>query len=59
MELEAHRVGGEGAARQPGPFDRAFALLLKRLNGLGSFRSFPPGMTPLSTSFATYAVSCQ
>jgi hypothetical protein len=27
MKLEAHRVDGEGAARQPGPFDRAFALL--------------------------------
>jgi hypothetical protein len=27
MELEADGVGGEGAARQPGPFDRALALL--------------------------------
>jgi len=27
MELEANRIGGEGAARQAGPLDRALALL--------------------------------
>ena len=27
MELKAHRVGGEGAARQAGPFDRVLAFL--------------------------------
>jgi hypothetical protein len=27
MELETDGVDGEGAARQPGPLDRAFALL--------------------------------
>jgi hypothetical protein len=27
MEREADGVGGEGAARQPGPFDRALAVL--------------------------------
>jgi hypothetical protein len=27
MELKANRIGGEGTARQPGPLDRALALL--------------------------------
>ena len=27
MKLEADGVGGEGAARQPGPLDRALAFL--------------------------------
>jgi hypothetical protein len=27
VELEAHRVGGEGPARQPRPLDRTLALL--------------------------------
>src|SRR6266404_7593298 len=27
MELKAHRVGGEGAARQAGPLDRVLAFL--------------------------------
>ena len=27
MELRTHGIGGEGAARQPGPFDRVLAFL--------------------------------
>ena len=38
MEREADGVGGEGAARQPGPFDRALAVLI----GIGGHLAVPP-----------------